>query len=541
MFAAGTMVLAEVLNGARVLRDLPAFVRSPVTLDEARVTLRARFAQRERDFLTIARRAVYEHAESPYRRLLAHAGCEYGDLERLVLGDGVEGALRELCRGGVYLTIEEFRGRRPVRRGSLELMVDPIRVRNPSSAYHLATRSSGSRGSASSTALDLAFLRESAITHLLALEAKGGRGWHHALWGVPGGAALHLLLLRAVSGAPSSRWFSQIDPADSRLSPRYRWSARLVRWAAGLGGVRLPRPEHVPVDDPFPIVRWMVDVRRAGGTPYLNAFASSVVRVCEAARAAGQDISGAQFRMTGEPTTPARLAEVKRVGAFAVPAYGSTETACWIGYGCLDPATADDLHFMHDMLAVIHPAGDAKSALPPAALLLSSVRPRAPLILLNVCLGDQAQIVSRACGCSIERLGWTQHLSSIRSYEKLTAGGMTFLDVDLIRALEEVLPARFGGGPTDYQLVEDEGDEGSPRLSLLVHPQVGPVDAGAVRDAFLSAIGDGAGVERVMSLAWRISDLVRVERRVPEHTPGGKVLHLHVTPRAAATNSGVTR
>lgn len=58
-----------------------------------------------------------------------------------------------------------------------------------------------------------------------------------------------------------------------------------------------------------------------------------------------------------------------------------------------------------------------------------------------------------------ERLGWTLHLHGIRSVEKLTAAGMTFLDSDVIRVLEEVLPGRFGGGPTHYQLVEEEDAE----------------------------------------------------------------------------------
>ena len=74
-------------------------------------------------------------------------------------------------------------------------------------------------------------------------------------------------------------------------------------------------------------------------------------------------------------------------------------------------------------------------------------------------------------------MGWTTHLREIRSHEKLTAGGMTFLDTDLIRVLEEVLPARFGGAPTDYQLVEEEAAEGQPRVRLLVHPRIGAVDA----------------------------------------------------------------
>ena len=133
---------------------------------------------------------------------------------------------------------------------------------------------------------------------------------------------------------------------------------------------------------------------------------------------------------------------------------------------------------------------------------MSSLRASAPLVLINVSLGDQA--TARApCGCPLGALGWTTHLATIRSHEKLTAGGMTFLDTDLIRVLEEVLPARFGGAPTDYQLVEEEAADGRPRLRLLVHPARRPGRSGTLVDAFLSAIGAGPGGERVMELQWR--------------------------------------
>jgi hypothetical protein len=48
------------------------------------------------------------------------------------------------------------------------------------------------------------------------------------------------------------------------------------------------------------------------------------------------------------------------------------------------------------------------------------------------------------------RGGWTRHLHTVRSFEKLTVGGMNLLDLDLIGILDEMLPARFGGGPTHY-------------------------------------------------------------------------------------------
>jgi hypothetical protein len=102
----------DLLVGIRLLRDLPAYLRSPMRLDEARLALPGRFDRREAGFLTVARELIYSCPWSPYRRLLAAAGCEYGDLERLVDRDGLESALRTLFRRGVYLTIEEYRGRR---------------------------------------------------------------------------------------------------------------------------------------------------------------------------------------------------------------------------------------------------------------------------------------------------------------------------------------------------------------------------------------------------------------------------------------------
>ncbi len=105
---------------------------------------------------------------------------------------------------------------------------------------------------------------------------------------------------------------------------------------------------------------------------------------------------------------------------------------------------------------------------------------------------------------------------------------MTFLDRDVIRILEEVLPQRWGGAPTDYQLLEEEDTSGNPRLKLLVHPCISPLNESAVREAFLDAIGEGSEAERVMGLLWRDAGFFTVERRAPLATPSGKILHLHV-------------
>src|SRR5215470_7122487 len=99
--------LGDAAVGLRLLRGLRPYLRQPITPDEARRTLVARLASRSSALLALARR-IYRRPESVYHRLLVHAGCEYGDLERMVRADGVEGALTSLYRAGVYATADEI-------------------------------------------------------------------------------------------------------------------------------------------------------------------------------------------------------------------------------------------------------------------------------------------------------------------------------------------------------------------------------------------------------------------------------------------------
>jgi hypothetical protein len=210
---------------------------------------------------------------------------------------------------------------------------------------------------------------------------------------------------------------------------------------------------------------------------------------------------------------------------------GNTEVGGTVACGCLVPTGPDDMHLLHDLVALIQPGEMARPGLPPQALLASSLRPRAPLVLLNASLGDAATVTTADCDCPLARWGWTTRLSQVRSFEKLTAGGMTFHDTDLVRVLEEVLPARFGGGPLDYQLAERETSDGRAVLCLLVDPRLGPLDPSTLTRAFLDGLASESGAQRVMALAWRDAGLLRVERRRPEVTAGGKINHLHAQAR----------
>jgi hypothetical protein len=370
---------------------------------------------------------------------------------------------------------------------------------------------------------------------MLTLEAQGGQDWPKAVWGVPGGSLGNILRFSPF-GAPPAAWFVLLDPATPGLHPRYRWSAGLAQAGAALGGASLPAPVFVPYSDPLPIVRWLVEVLRSGRVPHLELFVSSAVRLSEAACQADLSLRGARFQIIGEPTTAARLAAIRRSGAEAVPDYGSSEAGGPVGYGCLTPDQPDDNHVFQDLHALIQPGPEAPvGPLPSDALLLTSLRDSSPLVLLNLSMGDRGELLERECGCPIETLGWRTHLHSVRSFEKLTAAGMTFLQVDVVRVLEEVLPGRFGGGPTDYQLIEtQDASDGRPGLRLLVHPRVGELDPAEVADHFLEAIGAGSGAERVMGLVWRDAGLLHVSREPPRTTAGGKMQHIHVEQSGAA-------
>jgi hypothetical protein len=524
--------LEDVAVGARLLWHLPGLLRRPITAEEGRAIVRRRLDQRQADFLSLVRRGIYANPASPYRQLLALAGCEEGDLDRLVRREGVEGALAQLFRSGVYLSIDELKGRRPAVRGSTAIPVERTGLCDPGSVGQVLRYRGTSRAASSPVLLNLASVRDHAVNVGLVFAARDGADWLHGFWGVPGGGAMVHLLEHAVFDAPMTRWFSQVELSAPGLHPRYRWSARAVRWVSAAARAPLPSPQHVALDEPLPIAHWMAAALRTGHTPHLKTFASAAVRLCRAGLAASVDLEGAQFTVSGEPITQGRMAAIRETGAEATPRYGASEAGT-LGYGCLAPLAPDDVHFFQDLHALIRAERDCwQPGVPPGALLISSLRPSARMMLFNVSLGDQAVVELRMCGCPLERLGWTTHLREIRSFEKLTAGGMTFLDADVVRVLEDVLPARFGGGPTDYQLLEEEAQDGSPRLRLLVHPTVGPLEPAGVAEAFLAAIGRGSGAERVMALEWRESGLLHVERRAPRATAAGKILHLHQLARS---------
>ncbi len=522
----------EIAMAARFVRDFRGLVQDPPTVADGRRRLAAAVAARSRTFMHTLEHGVFANPRSPYRPLLRRAGVTLPDVAGWVAAAGVEGALARLAAAEVYVTLDEFKGRAPIRRPGLEVPVEARAFDNPLPTPHFEAESGGSRGRQRRGArvrVSLELIAHEALSDLVFLDAIGARGRPMAVWWPvpPAVAGIKVLLRMARLGIRVERWFTQTPPGWRAGHWRYAGFTWLAVTLGRILGRPLPRPRHTPLDRADLVAAWLAE-RAARGTPaHLDATAGSAVRACQAAREHGLDIRGTIFRVGGEPLTPARARIVAEAGGRVFGHYNVSEPGR-IGVACAAAEAPDDVHVALDKVAVIRRARAVGGTGPAVdAILCTTIHPASPKLLLNVELGDHAVFEERACGCPFDALGYRLHLHTIRSYEKLTSESMHFVGGDLLRLLEDVLPARFGGAPTDYQLVEAEED-GVARVSLVVSPRVGPVDESALLAVALEALGAGPDGHAMMAAYWRDAGTLRVVRREPYATGAGKILPLHL-------------
>ncbi len=503
-------------------RDLPGFLRRPVTLHDAEARMRRRLAQREARFLAMVERAVYGYPKSPYRALLQYAGCELGDLRALVGREGVEGTLGVLAARGVYVTYDEMKGRSAAVRGSAAFHFSPSDFDNPRIRPHFAIQTGGSGGRPTRVLRTLPLIRELAEQTALVLDAHQIRSPRYVVW-QPG--PIGTMLLYAKLGQPIDAWLYQARP----LPRTAHLAARAFRLAGRVGGYRFPLPVYQDADACEPLARWLAERAATGCTVIVRTITSSAVRVARSALDAGIGLAGVVFFVAGEPISEARRALMEASGARVIAFYGAVETP-GIGYACASPAASDDVHLFHDRYALgrrRRTVGAGESAID--ALLVTGLGPSESKICLNAELGDAAQVAVRPSDCcALGRRGLVTHLSDIRSFDKLTGEGVTFAQANLTQLLEVHLPRQFGGTGLDYQLVEEEATDLATRLVLRIHPGVGPVDESAVRAAVLDWLAAGGGTDRYMAGLWRALDTIIVRREPPAATGAWKVLPFHL-------------
>lgn len=517
----------------RLFRDLRPYLRVPLTPAECHRRAREGLANRTERFLATLAQGVFAVPASPYKRLMEHAGADMPELRRSVQERGVEGTLAQLRDAGVYVTLDEFKGRRPIVRGGLTLETRARDFDNPLTVRHFMTETGGSRSRGTRVYIDLAHYEQDAVYDYLFVEAYGivDRPWGSWRTVPPHGAGIKSHMSRAKLGRRDVRWFSQ---TRLRLWSR-GWKHAVLGETLFLGsrlwGRPLARPEYVPLRDAWKVADWLAECVRKGTPALLNTNAACGVRVAAAALERGMDISGSTFRLGGEPFTDGK-AEVLRSARVRWGAHYTMGETGRIGVACPAGETVDDAHILEDKIAVIQAERRGGSGVPVPVNVYTTLDSTTPKLMLNVESDDHGELVRRSCGCLLDRVGYTLHLHSIRSWEKLTSEGMNFIGADLLKLVDEVLPARFGGSPTDYQFLEEE-ERGLPKVTLLVSPRVGAVEEGSVSEVVLRFLGSAPGSGMDYSDRWREGQTLRVARREPVATQASKVLALHSTRKKA--------
>ena len=505
----------------RYARRLPRFLRDQVDAVGARRLVVQRLAAREERFLDLVARGVYANPGSPYRALLGSAGIELGDVRGLLAEHGLEGALEQLRDVGVYATLDEFKGRKGLERNGVSMPLGDGDFDNPLIAGHYWGTTGGSRGTSRRVMVDLGRFEHEASYQALFREGFGLDGRPFGIYRVipPSRAGLNNYLYQVKSGATVDRWFNPYRrPRDwENLAFAIFTAYTLLVGRRVAGGLR--RPELCPTSEAARVARWLASCRERGAPAVLDAQGGLAVRVCRDAQAAGIDISGSFFRVGGEPLTEAKASMVESSGAQVACHYSMAEIGR-IGTACADPSARDDVHLCSDKVAAIQREPASGSATGIGVLSYTTLLPATSKIMINVESGDYAEMEQRPCGCPFGELGMRTHLSGIRSYEKLTTEGNHFLGSDLYALVDEVLPAGFGGGPTDYQLVEEEVEAVST-LSVVVSPTVGQVEEAEVLAAVFSFLREQPR-NRLMADFWEQGDSVRVVRPRAPPDPGGE-------------------
>jgi hypothetical protein len=514
-------------NYVRTAKGVHSFVRTPSPADCIGL-VRRQLENRESTFLDTLKRVVFDNPAHPYRRMFDVAQCSHPDVASLVKRDGLETALRQMRAAGVYLSHDEFKGHTPIVREGREIPSSVKSFQNPLAKGSMEHLTSGSRGRPIRSFRSSEFvIHREAMHEIVAREFQLKQRAHMVLRPtLPSTLGLLDCAIISRKGQRLEGWYS---------SGRSGWygpaTAGLVLLARA-SGCLIPFPTVLP-DNDFSSAAKHVAKLCADGVPCLvSGPASPSVRLAAAALERGLDIRGTLFLVSGESLTDAKRAVIEQAGGEPFARYGISEMG-FIGHGCRHMTHGDCVHLYSNALAAItHRVTAPLTDIEVDSLLYTTLLPTAPLVLINFEVNDSGVIERTNCDCEFSRLGFHWSIRDIFSFGKMTGHGMTLMGTELIRVLEQVLPARLGGRPGDYQLIEHEG-AAQTTVELRVSPRVRGSSAEKIRACFLEEIRlvyGGSLAGRV----WQHAEALEVVLAEPVMTLSGKVNPLHLLGRSAA-------
>jgi len=518
--------ISELAAFAKFLGGLHRLVSRRMTVPDALSIIRNRLQNREASFLASLERGVYANARSPYRALLAMAGCTIGDVRMLVQSEGLEGTLQQLRLKGVYVSFEEFKGLTPIVRGSVTLEPSPSDFDNPVRSGHFSTTTGGTTGTGRRVRLDIHHLEALLPGRIVVRHVQGLTGIPAASWSdLPPAGGLKGVLLTAAAGGDATHWFTARSFSGLE-GIRYRAATHVTLSAARLAGASVAWPKHVPLEQAITLARWANDQVRRHGACTIHASVSRILRIAVAAAENDIDLSGTILRGGGEPPTHAKVAQIIASGGTFHSSYAFSELGT-VGSSCLNPAGPNDQHLMQDHVAIVQGTRTVPGfTIDVPAFCFTSLLPTTAKMLLNVESDDYGIVDTRPCGCTWEKLGFPVHIRDIRSFRKLTGEGMTLVGSDIERVLDEFLPVRYGGSALDYQFAEEEDERGFTRIILRVAPSIAVSDESAMIEYVLDSLKHLGGAAAVAEATWRSAGTFRIRRETPAMTSRGKLLPL---------------
>ena len=496
------------------------YLRRPLLRDQAIREIKLRIENREKRFLEACKKLIYDNPQSPYRKLLSSAGCSYSDLEKSIRSSGLEACLETLRDHGVYLTREEFKSQIPICRNGLTIDTGESDFDNPLLLPEgIRASTSGTTSTPTRMLYDWAFISEESANEMLLYETHGLSNAPSAFWlpSLPSISGIHNLLIHLRFRKPPDKWFSQLQPDfKSRTKMQY-----VVRCSQILG-TKVPKPEFIEMSSADRIAIWIEKQLKEKGVCIVKTFASSAIRIVQAAIEKGIDISGCTMFTGGEALTDRRFKYLQSAGVKAFARFVATESGLIAG-GCNHADEGDSMHVYTDRMALIQrerPAASDNKCV--KALLFTTLSENTPKVLLNTELGDHGILRQRACDCLFGNTGMNLHVSQVRSFDKFTYEGMSLPGSVLDEVIAELIQG-VGGAPDDYQYIESQNEDGLVKLMIKISPHVKIPDEKYFANAILNNLRSKGPAANIASHFWKQADTLQIIREKPQVSSGFKM------------------
>ena len=297
--------------------------------------------------------------------------------------------------------MDEFKGKVPVVRKGLEFRCEEGMFDNPflSSVYEVrsgATRSAGTR-----IRIDFDYLHQRSMYDALLLDVHGCLNAPVANWFpvFPGAPGINSSLRFAHIGNPVRRWFSQVSEDRLKVNWEKKIGTGLIFAVSKLYGCPLAEPEYAGLNEGYKVAEWAAQMISEHGRCVVYTFCrfggAGLHRSC------GSEPQPYRHPFSGDRrTVDSTKKRIQIDRRDAMPVYGISEAGV-VAAGCNQPhAESDHCHLYKDTTAIItHHYSIPHFSLSLDSCLFTSLLYESPKLLLNVGMGDYADIEPRSCNC----------------------------------------------------------------------------------------------------------------------------------------------